>query len=66
MENIMQGVMGGIGGFGDLGTMAAYDQMYKGNWWEDADKSYQGQMKAGLGVMGLLDPTFGSILGMGQ
>ena len=66
MENIMKGVMGGIGGFGDLGTMAGYDQMYKGNWWEDADKSYQGQMKAGLGVMGLLDPTLGSILGMGQ
>lgn len=31
MENIMQGVMGGIGGFGDLGTMAGYDEMYKGD-----------------------------------
>ena len=29
MENIMQGVMGGMGGFGDLGTMAGYDEMYK-------------------------------------
>ena len=29
MENIMKGVMGGIGGFGDLGTMAGYDAMYK-------------------------------------
>ena len=31
MENIMKGVMGGMGAVGDFGTMAGYDAMYKGD-----------------------------------